>query len=216
MNSNTSATLVITPATTITGTLSTGAGIDLGNADTTLARSAGGLVTIEGNTIVEGPAAPGAITFSGPTQTRAIAVPDANCTLLSTNAAVTVAQGGTGRATGTTAYALVATGTTATGAQQTLAQGATTEILVGGGAALPVWTTATGTGAPVRGTSPTITTPTISGNLKQQVDALAYLTISTADGGATTISQTSDGTDQITIGDNISDFRWNRSNYNRR
>lgn len=75
-----------------------------------------------------------------------------------------VAGGGTGRATGTTAYALIATGTTATGAQQSLAAGATTEILVGGGAsALPVWTAAQGSGAPVRATSPTITTPTFSG-----------------------------------------------------
>lgn len=76
---------------------------------------------------------------------------------------VSVADGGTGRSTGTTAYSLVATGTTATGAQQTLANGATTEVLVGGGAsALPVWTTATGSGAPVRATSPTLTTPVIS------------------------------------------------------
>jgi len=76
---------------------------------------------------------------------------------------LTVADGGTGRSTGTTAYSLVATGTTATGAQQTLANGATTEILVGGGAsALPTWTTATGTGAPVRATSPTITAPIIA------------------------------------------------------
>lgn len=75
---------------------------------------------------------------------------------------VLVTDGGTGRSTGTTAYSLVATGTTATGAQQTLANGATTEILVGGGAAaLPVWTTATGTGAPVRATSPTLVTPVL-------------------------------------------------------
>ena len=39
--------------------------------------------------------------------------------------------------------------------------GATTEILVGGGAAAPVWTTATGTGAPVRATSPTLVTPAL-------------------------------------------------------
>lgn len=71
---------------------------------------------------------------------------------------VPVTDGGTGRSTGTTAYALVATGTTATGAQQSLAAGATTEVLVGGGAsALPVWTTASGSGAPVRATGPTIT-----------------------------------------------------------
>lgn len=85
-------------------------------------------------------------------------------------AGLPVINGGTGRATGTTAYALVAVGTTATGAQQSLAAGATTEILVGGGAsALPVWTTATGTGAPVRATSPTLVTPLLgtptSGNL---------------------------------------------------
>lgn len=74
-----------------------------------------------------------------------------------------VTRGGTGRATSTTAYGLLAAGTTATGAHQTLAAGATTEILVGGGAsALPVWTTATGSGAPVRATSPTIATPTIT------------------------------------------------------
>ena len=43
--------------------------------------------------------------------------------------------------------------------------GATTQILVGGGAgSIAVWTTATGTGSPVRGTSPTITTSIISGS----------------------------------------------------
>lgn len=56
---------------------------------------------------------------------------------------VGVTNGGTGRATSTTAYGLLAAGTTATGAHQTLATaGAATEILVGGGAAaLPAWGT---------------------------------------------------------------------------
>lgn len=77
---------------------------------------------------------------------------------------VAVADGGTGRSTSTTAYGLIAAGTTATGAHQTLAAGATTEILVGGGAsALPVWTAATGSGSPVRATSPTVASPTLSG-----------------------------------------------------
>jgi hypothetical protein len=89
---------------------------------------------------------------------------------------VVVTQGGTGRATGTAAYALVATGTTATGAQQSCAVGATTEILVGGGAsALPVWTTATGTGAPVRATSPALVTPNIG--------AATATSVTFADGG---------------------------------
>lgn len=75
---------------------------------------------------------------------------------------LTVADGGTGRSTSTTAYGLIAAGTTATAAHQTLAAGATTEVLVGGGAsALPVWTTATGTGAPVRATSPALVTPAL-------------------------------------------------------
>ena len=75
---------------------------------------------------------------------------------------VAVADGGTGRSTSTTAYGLIAAGTTATGAHQTLAAGATTEVLVGGGAAaLPVWTTASGSGAPVRATSPTLVTPAL-------------------------------------------------------
>ena len=50
-----------------------------------------------------------------------------------------------------------------------LAAGATTKILVGGGANDPVWTEATGSGAPVRATSPTLVTPLLgtptSGNL---------------------------------------------------
>ena len=58
--------------------------------------------------------------------------------------------------------ALIAAGTTPTGAHQTLPAGATTDILVGGGtSALPVWTSSTGSGKPVRQTSPTLVTPDI-------------------------------------------------------
>ncbi|MEO5627488.1 MAG: hypothetical protein ABIQ89_01210 [Candidatus Saccharimonadales bacterium] len=79
------------------------------------------------------------------------------------SAPVTVPKGGTGNTTATTAYGLQAAGTTATGAHQTLPTGATTDLLVGGGAsALPVWTTATGTGAPVRATTPTVTSPVLN------------------------------------------------------
>ena len=105
----------------------------------------------------------GFMDFTGPTTSlKTFTLPNSSATILTTNAAVTVAQGGTGRATSTTAYGLIAAGTTATGAHQTLAAGLTTEILVGGGvSALPVWTTATGTGAPVRATSPTLVTPAL-------------------------------------------------------
>jgi hypothetical protein len=55
----------------------------------------------------------------------------------------------------------------------TLDNGATTEILVGGGAgSAPVWTTAEGTGAPVRATSPTLTTPVISTSIDLPADAV--------------------------------------------
>ena len=51
-----------------------------------------------------------------------------------------------------------------------IAAGATTKLLVGGGAADPVWTEATGSDAPVRATSPTLVTPALgtpaSGDLK--------------------------------------------------
>ena len=95
-------------------------------------------------------------TFVTPT----LGVASATSLVLSTPLAVT--QGGSGRATGTTAYSLTATGTTATGPEQSLAVGGTNEILVGGGAlALPVWTAASGTGSPVRATSPTLVTPAL-------------------------------------------------------
>jgi lysophospholipase L1-like esterase len=99
--------------------------------------------------------------FTGPASTtKTFTLPNVTSTILTSNAAVTVAQGGTGRATSTTAYGLLAAGTTATGAHQTLAAGLTTQLLVGGGAsALPVWTTATGSGSPVRATSPALVTP---------------------------------------------------------
>lgn len=108
--------------------------IELGHAsDTTIARSGAGDITIEGNGVYR------------------VGGTDAS-----------VADGGTGRSTSTTAYALLAAGTTATGAHQTLAAGATTDVLIGGGAsALPVWTTATGSGAPVRATSPSLVTPVL-------------------------------------------------------
>lgn len=57
---------------------------------------------------------------------------------------ISVPNGGTGRTTSTTAYALIAAGTTATGALQTLSTGSTGQILQSNGAAaLPNYSTAT-------------------------------------------------------------------------
>lgn len=119
---------------------------------------------------------------------------------------IAVTNGGTGRATGTTAYSLIATGTTATGAQQTLANGATTEILVGGGAsALPVWTTATGSGAPVRATSPTLVTPTLGAATATSINGLTITsstgTLTVTNGKTLSVSNTLTlaGTDSTTM-----------------
>ena len=87
-------------------------GINLGHAtDTTITRSAAGIIAVEGNVV---------------------------------NPMTTIGD-------------IVYGGASGTGTR--LAAGATTEVLVGGGAAAPVWTTATGTGAPARGTGPTMTDP---------------------------------------------------------
>ena len=91
---------------------------------------------------------------------------------------LSVAQGGTNLASGISGgvLAYTATGTLASSAAlgagnivvgggagvvpTSVSAGATTEVLVGGGAATaPVWTTATGSGAPARATSPTFVTP---------------------------------------------------------
>lgn len=72
---------------------------------------------------------------------------------------LTVAQGGQGTATLADGGLLVGAGT---GAVEVVAAGLATEILVGGGASTnPVWTTVTGTGAPVKATSPTLVTPAL-------------------------------------------------------
>lgn len=72
---------------------------------------------------------------------------------------LSVANGGTGASTLADGGLLVGAGT---GAVEVVTPGATTEILVGGGAGTnPVWTTATGSGAPVRATSPVLVTPTL-------------------------------------------------------
>lgn len=65
-----------------------------------------------------------------------------------------------------------------------LAAGATTEVLVGGGAAEPVWTAATGTGAPVRAASPALsgtpTAPTAAANTDTtQIATTAFVTAAT-------------------------------------
>lgn len=85
--------------------------------------------------------------FTGATTSeKTYTLPDATTTILTTNAAVTVAQGGTGLAT-TTAYAVLCGGTTTTGALQSVASvGTAGQILTSNGAsALPTFQTYTPT-----------------------------------------------------------------------
>ncbi len=72
---------------------------------------------------------------------------------------------------------------TADNAYAWLAAGDTTQILVGGGAAAPVWTTATGTGAPVRAGSPTFTTQIISPIIYGSAAASGTLTLTSTSSG---------------------------------
>lgn len=75
---------------------------------------------------------------SGPASTiKTFTLPNASATILTDAAAVTVAQGGTGRATAT-AYAVIIGGTTATGAHQSIASvGTAGQVLTSAGAGAP-------------------------------------------------------------------------------
>jgi len=84
--------------------------------------------------------------FSGPaTAEKTFTLPNATATILTDNAAVTVAQGGTG-ATSATAYAVQCGGTTSTGAYQSVASvGTAGQVLTSNGAgALPTFQAASG------------------------------------------------------------------------
>lgn len=83
----------------------------------------------------------GAVTLTTPQDIATASSP--TFAALTLTAALTVANGGSGRNTAT-AYALIAGGTTATGVHQSLSTGTAGQLLQSGGAsALPSWTTAT-------------------------------------------------------------------------
>lgn len=84
--------------------------------------------------------------FSGATTSeKTYTLPNASCNVLTDNAVVTVAQGGTGVSTLTTAYGVVCAGTTAAGALQNAGAGTSGQYLQSNGAsALPSFSTITG------------------------------------------------------------------------
>ncbi len=84
--------------------------------------------------------------FTGPSaSTKTFTLPNADSTILTSNAAVTVAQGGSGLQS-LTAYAVLAGGTTSTGnLQQVSGLGSSGNVLTSNGAgALPTWQAASG------------------------------------------------------------------------
>lgn len=87
------------------------------------------------------------IKFTGPSVERTYTVPDASTTLLTTNSAITIPQGGTA-ITSVAAYGVLCGGTTSTGALQTVSgTGTSGQVLTSNGAAaLPTWQPA-GSGA---------------------------------------------------------------------
>ena len=85
--------------------------------------------------------------------------------------------------------------------------GAVTEMPVGGGATLgPVWTEATGTGAPVRATSPTLVTPALgtpaSGDLSNCTNAGGIVTTSVEDEAEIALDTGKTGRGWAMAGDN--------------
>jgi len=87
-----------------------------------------------------------------------------------------------------------------------LAAGAITKMLVGGGAADPVWTETTGSGAPVRATSPTLVTPALgtpaSGDLSNCTNAGGIVTTSVEDEAEIALDTGKTGRGWAMAGDN--------------
>ena len=108
---------------------------------------------------------------------------------------VPIADGGTGQGTATAGFDALSPMTTigdliyggAGGTGTRLGAGATTEIMVGGGAGAPVWTTATGTGAPVRAGDPAFTgfptTPVAAPDADYEVANKKYVDDNAGGGG---------------------------------
>ena len=70
---------------------------------------------------------------------------------------IDVSSGGTGLSTATTAYGVIAAGTTATGAFQNIGTGASGEVLTSNGAgALPTFQAAAGGGGPAKKGKPNV------------------------------------------------------------
>lgn len=87
----------------------------------------------------------------------------------------------------------------ANGVMTALAAGATTKILVGGGAAAPVWTIATGTGAPVRAGAPTFTGQPIIPTIKLTGGQIAFPATAVPSADPNTLDDYEEGDSETTV-----------------
>ncbi|HTE22310.1 MAG TPA: hypothetical protein VK674_04695 [Candidatus Limnocylindria bacterium] len=136
--------------------------------------------------------------------------------IANTSGTLTVARGGTGRITSTTAYGIIAAGTTATGVHQTLATGSAGQILKSNGAAaLPTFQTGAGadvglgnvdntSNATERAAAATLTNKTIT-------DATNNVTangLRTASGTVSVSGATAPSADQVLMATNGTTATW--------
>ena len=127
-NATIGGTLGVTGATTLSSTVATGALTVTGAA--TVSTTLG----VTGATTLSSTVATGALTVTGDeTVSGTLAVTGATTLTGGLNTPLVVAQGGSGRATATTAYAVLAAGTTPTGAEQSIAPVAATYVLTDNG-----------------------------------------------------------------------------------
>ena len=123
-----SSTLGVTGATTLSSTVATGALTVTGAA--TVSTTLG----VTGATTLSSTVATGALTVTGnETVSGTLAITGATTLTGGLNTPLVVAQGGSGRATATTAYAVLASGTTPTGAEQSIAPSTSGFVLTDNG-----------------------------------------------------------------------------------
>ncbi len=119
-------------------------------------------------------------TITGPTQARTFTLPDASTTILTTNAAITAPQGGTGQSSYTVGDLLYASTTSALSTRAAVAVGS---VLVSAGTnTAPAWSA-----SPTLTTSltvPTILAPANSLVLKPTTDAVTAILLADQDGNA--------------------------------